>query len=213
MAILLDKSLWFPDPELSHADGLLAIGGDLNPKRLLLAYQKGIFPWFNEDQPPLWWSPDPRMVIFPEDIYISKSMRKVLRLNTFTVTFNQSFLEVILACKRIPRDGQDDTWITNDLVASFLKLHQQGYANSVEVWQNNNLVGGLYGVDLKEKGIFCGESMFSLVSNASKVGLIMLSRKLKQQNYKLIDCQIHTDHLERMGGFEMDRANFLSYLK
>jgi len=153
------------------------------------------------------------MVVKPEDVKVSKSMRKILRDNTFKVTYNQNFLDVILACKRIKRDGQNDTWITNDIVDSYLKLHELGHAVSVEVWYENNLVGGLYGVDLKDKGVFCGESMFAKMSNASKVGFITLSRKLKKNNYHLIDCQMYTDHLASLGAQEIPRDSFLEYLK
>jgi len=178
----------------------------------MLAYHSGIFPWFNEGQMALWWSPDPRMVLKPEEVHVSKSMRKVLRDDTFRVTYNQRFLEVILHCKRMKRKEQDDTWITNAMVAAYLKLHEMGHCISVEVWQNDQLVGGLYGIDLKDKGIFCGESMFSKVSNASKVGFITLSRKLTQQNYRLIDCQMYTDHLATLGAAEIPREDFLTYL-
>lgn len=205
---------WFPDHTNADEEGLLMVGGTLSPEWLLLAYNSGIFPWFNTGQPVLWWSPDPRMVLRPADVHISKSMRKVLRDEVFTVTYNKNFLEVILACKRIKRDGQlsQDTWITNDMVAAYLTMHELGHAVSVEVWYEEKLVGGLYGIDLKEKGIFCGESMFSLMSNASKVGFITLSRKLEKENYKLLDCQLHTDHLESLGANEIPRSEFLKYL-
>lgn len=204
---------WFPEHHQADSDGLLMLGGKLTPDWLLYAYNKGVFPWYNNDQPILWWSPDPRMVVKPEDVKVSKSMRKILRDNTFKVTYNQNFLDVILACKRIKRDGQNDTWITNDIVDSYLKLHELGHAVSVEVWYENNLVGGLYGVDLKDKGVFCGESMFAKMSNASKVGFITLSRKLKKNNYHLIDCQMYTDHLASLGAQEIPRDSFLEYLK
>ncbi|WP_299214578.1 leucyl/phenylalanyl-tRNA--protein transferase [uncultured Dokdonia sp.] len=209
---ILTDSLAFPHPSLAEEDGLLAVGADLQPERLLLAYRSGIFPWFNEGQMALWWSPDPRMVVKPQEVYVSKSMRKVLRDNSFKVTYNQRFLEVILDCKRIKREGQNDTWITNAMVAAYLKLHEMGHAISVEVWQEDLLVGGLYGIDLKEKGVFCGESMFSTVSNASKVGFITLSRKLTKENYHLIDCQMYTDHLASLGATEIPRERFLKYL-
>jgi len=203
---------WFPEQSHADEDGLLMVGDRLSIKWLLTAYHKGIFPWYNEGQPVLWWSPDPRMVVKPEEVYISKSMRKVLRDGRFTVTYNQNFLEVILACKRIKRSGQHDTWITNGMLQAYLNLHQQGHAMSVEVWLEDQLVGGLYGVDLKEKGVFCGESMFATVSNASKVGFITLSRKLHQENYHLIDCQVYTNHLESLGADEISREAFLEYL-
>jgi len=209
---VLSQELHFPPVTQAEEDGLLAIGGDLSTERLMLAYHNGIFPWFNEGQMALWWSPDPRMVLKPKDVYVSKSMRKVLRDSTFTVTYNQNFLEVILHCKRIKREGQNDTWITNSMVEAYLKLHEQGHATSIEVWREKTLVGGLYGIDLKEKGVFCGESMFSLESNASKAGFITLARKLEKQKYHLIDCQMHTDHLASLGAVEIPRADFLDYL-
>ena len=209
---VLSQELYFPPVSQAEEDGLLAIGGDLSPERLMLAYNSGIFPWFNEGQMALWWSPDPRMVLKPQEVKVSKSMRKVLRDNHFRVTYNHNFLEVILHCKRIKREGQRDTWITNAMVAAYLKLHELGYAISIEVWQEDKLVGGLYGIDIKKKGVFCGESMFSLESNASKVGFITLSRKLEKQNYTLIDCQMYTDHLASLGAAEIPREDFLSYL-
>ncbi len=210
---ILTEDITFPHPSQAEEDGLLAVGGDLSPERLLLAYHSGIFPWFNEGQMALWWSPDPRMVLKPEDIYVSKSMYKILNQNLFKVTYNQNFLDVILACKRIKREGQNDTWITNAMVEAYLTLHDMGHCTSVEVWQEDQLVGGLYGIDLKEKGIFCGESMFTHVSNASKVGLIMLSQKLHQQQYHLIDCQVYTNHLASLGAYEIPREEFLKYLE
>ncbi|MEH6408853.1 MAG: leucyl/phenylalanyl-tRNA--protein transferase [Leeuwenhoekiella sp.] len=203
----------FPDPSIASSEGLLAIGGDLSTKRLLDAYSSGIFPWYNGGQPILWWSPDPRMILFPEKVKVSKTMRKVLRDNTFQITYNTCFLDVILKCKRIKREGQNDTWITNDMVAAYVKLHEDGIAQSVEVWQDGVLVGGLYGVNLKDQRVFCGESMFAEVSNASKVALISLSRKLEQENYKFIDCQVYTDHLSSMGALEIPRTEFLDLLR
>nr|WP_233430614.1 leucyl/phenylalanyl-tRNA--protein transferase [Leeuwenhoekiella palythoae] len=189
------------------------MGADLSPARLIDAYSQGIFPWYNDGQPVLWWSPDPRMVLKPQEVHISKSMRKVLRDAKFKVTYNTHFLDVILNCKRIKRDDQDGTWITNEMVEAYLNLHKLGYAESVEVWQDEVLVGGLYGVNLKEKQVFCGESMFAKASNASKVALISLAHKLAQQDYKLIDCQVYTTHLESLGAREITREAFLSYLR
>lgn len=209
---VLSNELYFPPVSQAEEDGLLAIGGDLSTKRLMLAYHSGIFPWFNEGQMALWWSPYSRMVLKPNEVYISKSMRKILRDNTFKVTYNERFLEVILHCKRIKRDGQHDTWITNSMVEAYLKLHEQGHAISVEVWREDQLVGGLYGINLKDKGVFCGESMFTLESNASKVGFITLSQKLEKENYQLIDCQMYTDHLASLGATEIPREEFLTYL-
>ena len=204
---------WFPEPSEADSDGLLMIGGALKPDWLLKAYHSGIFPWYNEGEPVLWWSPDPRMVVPPEVVHVSKSMRRLLRSNPFTVTYNQHFLEVILACKRITRKNQPGTWITQEIIGAYLEMHEMGYAQSVEVWQGQELVGGLYGIDLKEKGIFCGESMFSRVSNASKVGFITLSRKLTKEKYRLIYCQVYTDHLASMGAYEIDREEFMGFLR
>lgn len=177
------------------------------------AYCNGIFPWYEEFQPVLWFSPDPRMVLFPNGLKISKSMRKVLRQNTFRVTFNENFEAVINNCSSVPRDGQSGTWITRDLKEAFLKLHKLNIALSVEVWKDEVLVGGLYGVYLKEKGVFCGESMFSKVSNASKFGLIKLVDRLKTDGLKLIDCQVYTAHLESLGAEEISRNEFIKFLK
>ncbi|MGB3774118.1 MAG: leucyl/phenylalanyl-tRNA--protein transferase [Leeuwenhoekiella sp.] len=192
---------------------MLAIGADLKPARLLEAYNQGIFPWYNAGEPILWWSPDPRMVLKPDAIKISKSMRKSLRDDGWKITYNTCFLEVLLHCKRIEREGQNGTWITNEMVAAYMEFHKLGYAESVEVWQGDELVGGLYGVNLKEKKIFCGESMFTRVSNASKVALIYLSQKLEKEQYRLIDCQVYTPHLESMGALEIPRQEFLAYLQ
>lgn len=209
---LLDNTLSFPHPELTHETGILAIGGDLSPERLILAYQNGIFPWYSDDEPLLWWSPDPRMVLFPDELKVSKSMRKLFRDQKFKVTFNQDFESVIRACAEIPRQDQDGTWITEEMIQSYLKLHQLGYAQSVEVYENEKLVGGLYGIYLKEKAIFCGESMFTKVSNASKYGFISLVKKLKKEGVNLVDCQIYTAHLASLGAKEISREAFLSYL-
>ncbi|WP_194766653.1 leucyl/phenylalanyl-tRNA--protein transferase [Tamlana sp. I1] len=204
----LNEDLWFPEVEAATQDGLLAVGGDLSVPRLLLAYKSGIFPWFSEGEPLLWWSPDPRFVLFPEQLKVSKSMKQVMRNGGFTVTVNTQFNAVMQACSKIKRKGQDDTWITNTMIDAYAELNKLGYAKSVEVWQNNNLVAGLYGVDLGN-GVFCGESMFSTVSNASKVGFISF---IQNTNYKLIDCQVYTSHLESLGAEEMSRKDFLRYL-
>lgn len=208
-----DDSPWFPDHSQADLEGLLMVGGRLTPEWLLLAYNSGIFPWYSEGEPILWWSPDPRMVVKPQDVQVSKSMSKLLRTNPFTVTYNKNFIDVILMCKRVKRKEQPGTWITNDIVKAYLDMHELGYATSVEVWLGQELVGGLYGIDLKEKGVFCGESMFSTQSNASKVGFITLSRKLKKENYNLIDCQMYTDHLASLGASEIPRTQFLKYLQ
>jgi leucyl/phenylalanyl-tRNA--protein transferase len=210
---LLTKKISFPNHSEADKNGLLAIGGDLSTKRLKHAYNNGIFPWYNEDEPLLWWSPNLRMVLFPKDLRISKSMKTILKRNQFQITFNKAFNEVIHHCANIKREGQPDTWITNDMTEAYVKLHKLGIATSVEVWQEDKLVGGLYGLDLKTKKVFCGESMFSKVSNASKAAFITLVEHLKALDYKLIDCQMHTSHLESLGAYEIPRNYFLNYLK
>ena len=190
----------------------MAIGGDLSEELLLEAYHRGIFPWYDSSQPILWWSPHPRMVLFPEKLTVSKSMRQLIRRQTFRVTFNQDFAAVIAACSSVPRKDQDGTWITEEMKKAYIRLHQRGWAHSVEVWQEEQLVGGLYGIYLKDKKIFCGESMFSRVSNASKFGFIKWVEKLKEEGVRLIDCQVHTAHMESLGAEEIPREEFLKYL-
>ena len=207
----LSKELFFPPVSEASPEGILAVGGDLSPERLLLAYKSGIFPWFNEDEPIFWWSPNPRMVLFPDELKVSKSMRNILNRNIFKVTFNQNFREVISNCQKTKREGQNGTWITNDMIDAYCKLHELGIAKSVEVWQNDELVGGLYGIDLGH--VFCGESMFSKVPNASKVAFIALVNQLKAANYKLLDCQVYNEHLESLGCREIDRGDFMTILK
>ena len=207
----LSKELYFPPIETASVEGILAVGGDLSVERLLLAYRNGIFPWFNEDEPILWWIPPERMVVVPKFYKVSKSIRNLLNQKKFQVTFNQNFREVILNCQKIRREGQEGTWITDDIVESYTKLYELGYAKSVEVWQNEELVGGLYGVDLGH--VFCGESMFSKVSNASKIGFVWLVNYLKENNYKLLDCQMHNDHLEKLGALEISREVFIRVLQ
>ncbi|MBJ2176022.1 leucyl/phenylalanyl-tRNA--protein transferase [Aureibaculum sp. A20] len=208
--ILLSDKLWFPPVETASTEGVLAFGGDLSPKRLLLAYNSGIFPWFNKGEPVVWYSPVERMVLFPNELKISKSMKQILKKDRFKVTFNQNFKEVIRCCKTIYREGQGGTWITDEMEQAYNKLHELGHAKSVEVWLDHKLVGGLYGIDLGN--VFCGESMFSTVSNASKVAFIHLVQKLKRENYKLIDCQVYNDHLASLGAREIPRNEFLKYL-
>jgi leucyl/phenylalanyl-tRNA--protein transferase len=207
----LTKDLFFPPVPDANREGILAIGGDLSPERLLLAYNSGIFPWFNEGEPIIWWSPNPRMVLFLDELIVSKSMRNILNRNLFKVTFNQDFRDVISNCQKVKRDGQTGTWITNEMIEAYCNLNEQGIAKSVEVWQNGQLVGGLYGVDLGH--IFCGESMFSLVSNASKVAFIALANQLKKDNYRLLDCQVYNEHLESLGCREIERDDFTAILK
>lgn len=208
----LDQELWFPSPNLAleEPNGLLAFGGDLSAERLLLAYQNGIFPWFNEGEPPLWWSPAPRMVLYPKEIKISRSLRKRINRQEFQITFDRCFAQVIEQCA-ISRQATTGTWITSDMQAAYGELHQQGYAHSVEVWKNEQLVGGLYGLALG--GIFFGESMFSKVSDASKVALVKLTQHLQQQGFSLIDCQVYSDHLASLGAREITREIFLQALE
>jgi leucyl/phenylalanyl-tRNA---protein transferase len=207
----LSRELYFPSPEKSTDEGIVAIGGDLTPERLILAYQNGIFPWFEDDEPILWWSPPQRMVLFFDDLKVSKSMRNIINRGIFKITFNTCFKDVIENCRDIKRDGQRGTWITNDMVEAYCRLHELGFARSVEVWQGDELVGGLYGIDLGH--VFCGESMFSKVSNASKMAFIALAKYLQYNNYRLLDCQVHNEHLESLGAREIDRSDFLKILK
>jgi leucyl/phenylalanyl-tRNA--protein transferase len=202
----------FPPVETADEDGLLAIGGELSVERLIDAYNHGIFPWYDASQPVLWWSPDPRMVLFPQKLKVSKSMKKLILNNAFEVTFNRDFKAVIENCANIWRQGQNGTWITEGIQKAYLELHRLGIAHSVEVWDGNNLVGGLYGIYLEDKKVFCGESMFSTVSNASKYGFIKLVEKLRVDGVKLIDCQIYTPHLESLGAEEISRKEFLGFL-
>lgn len=197
----------FPNPALADEDGLLAIGGDLSAKRLILAYQNGIFPWFSEGDPICWYSPHERCVIYPTKIKISKSMKQVLKSNTFSITVNKAFEKVIAHCAKAPRKDQPGTWITEEMQAAYINLHQLGWAHSVEVWKEDNLVGGLYGVAVGK--VFCGESMFSLVNNASKVALIHLCQ---QTNVEMIDCQLPNDHLLSMGAEMIDRGRYMKSL-
>jgi leucyl/phenylalanyl-tRNA--protein transferase len=205
------EELFFPPVSEADEDGVLAIGGDLDPKRLKLAYKSGIFPWFNEGDPILWWSPDPRMVLFLDELIVSKSMRNILNRNQFKITFNQDFAAVISNCQNIKREDQNGTWISNEMIDAYCKLNEQGIAKSVEVWQEDVLVGGLYGIDLGH--VFCGESMFSKVSNASKAAFIALVNHLKNEDYKLLDCQVYNPHLESLGCREIDREEFMSILE
>lgn len=207
---LLTDQLFFPPINSANPDGVLAVGGDLLPERLILAYKSGIFPWFNPGEPIIWWSPNPRMVLFLDELVVSKSMRKTINKNVFEITFNQDFRGVISHCQKIKRYGQRGTWITNDMIEAYCKLNEMGVAKSVEVWKNKELVGGLYGIDLGN--IFCGESMFSKVSNASKIAFIALVNQLKMDNYLLLDCQVYNEHLESLGCREIERDAFLKIL-
>jgi leucyl/phenylalanyl-tRNA--protein transferase len=206
----LTKKNEFPSVENASQDGLLALGGDLSIERLLLAYNNGIFPWFNDDALIMWWSPNERLVLFPHKIKISKSMRKVLASNQFKLTKNTCFEKVMQLCAGVKRKEQEGTWITPKMKDAYLALHREGHANSYEVWQNDELVGGLYGIDLGH--VFCGESMFSSVSNASKFALVKLAQELEQKKYVMIDCQVPTDHLKSMGAEEISRDRFIKLL-
>jgi leucyl/phenylalanyl-tRNA--protein transferase len=208
---MLKTDLWFPDVEESTEEGIVAMGGDLSAERLILAYSKGIFPWYSSDKTPiLWWSPDPRFVLFPENLIVSKSMRPYFNQNKFKVTWDQNFEDVIKNCQKIDREDQPGTWITSKMLAAYIQLHKKGYAHSVEVWLENELVGGLYGISLGK--VFFGESMFAKVSNASKFGFISLVNQLKQKGFLLIDCQQETKHLESLGANAIKRKDFIDIL-
>ncbi len=205
----LDERLVFPPVEHSEG-GLLAVGGDLSPERLVLAYSLGIFPWYDEGQPILWHSPDPRMVLLPDDLRVSKTLRRTLRHGRFRVTADTVFDRVVRSCAGAPRSGQKGTWITDEMRRSYLALHRMGLAHSVEAWTDADLVGGLYGVSLG--GVFFGESMFSLLADASKVALVILVEQLREWDFSLIDCQVRTEHLARLGAVEWPRDQFIEAL-
>ena len=205
---VLTDELWFPPVDQAAIDGLLAIGADLRSDRLLLAYRSGIFPWFNHDEPPLWWSPDPRFVLFPQELYVSKSMQQLLKRRAFKITMNKAFTEVIRHCGRQKRKGQEGTWITAEIEEAYIQLHQLGYAVSLEVWKDNELVGGLYGIRMGK--LFFGESMFAKVSNASKYAFIAFVQQLQKEGVVLIDCQVYTEHLESLGARMIDRIKFIN---
>jgi leucyl/phenylalanyl-tRNA--protein transferase len=206
----LGAELVFPQPEEAEPDGLLAIGGDLTPERLLLAYAEGIFPWYEEGLPILWHSPDPRMVLRPAQLRVPRSLRKRLRHPPYRLSLDTAFERVVEACAGVARPGQSGTWITSDMLAAYTALFDQGFAHSVEAWQDDRLVGGLYGVSLGS--CFFGESMFALASDASKLGFVKLVEQLARWEFEMIDCQVHTEHLERFGAQEWPRARFLEVL-
>ena len=201
----------FPDVSLAmtEPDGLLAVGGDLSEQRLLAAYRRGIFPWYNEDQPILWWSPNPRAVLFPERLKVSTSLRKKLRKKIFTVRFDTAFEQVILECAA-PRRGQNGTWISDEMCQAYHRLHKLGYVHSIECWQGDRLVGGLYGIALGR--IFFGESMFTRVADASKVAFVYLVRHLQTKGFVAIDCQVSSAHLSSLGACDIERSDFVTYL-
>jgi len=206
----LMEEIIFPPSHLAASSGILAVGGDLSPERILEAYRQGIFPWYADQEPIIWWSPDPRFVLFPSEIRVSRSMRQILRQGRFTITFDQDFQAVITACQK-PRPGQAGTWITREMKEAYIALHEQGYAHSVEAWQEGVLVGGLYGVSLGR--CFFGESMFSRVSNASKAAFITLAAELSLRSFGLIDCQVRSSHLASLGARDIPRKEFTSLLQ
>jgi leucyl/phenylalanyl-tRNA---protein transferase len=208
---ILSNKLYFPSVHDTDEDGILAIGGDLSPQRLLLAYRNGIFPWYSDDEPITWWCPNPRFVLFPNELVVSKSMKAILKSNGFTFTINKNFTQVIENCKTIFREGQHGTWITDEVQKAYTTLQELGYAISAEAWQNNTLVGGLYGIKLGN--VFFGESMFSNVSNASKFAFINFVQYLQTQQVQLIDCQVYTPHLESLGAKMINRNTFIDLLK
>ncbi len=200
----------FPPVSLAEENGIIAVGGDLSPGRLIEAYKSGIFPWFSEGDPIIWWSPDPRFVVFPGEVNISKSMKQELRRGTFTITADKAFEQVIQECRR-PRKHESETWITGEIVKGYTELHKEGFAHSVEAWKDGELAGGLYGVSLGK--CFFGESMFSKVKNGSKAAFITLAERLKDLDFDLIDCQVYTAHLESLGAVEIPRDEFSAILK
>ena len=210
MVRLDENEISFPDPRLYDGyEGIVAVGGDLSVERVWFAYQLGIFPWYNPGEEILWWCPDPRFVLFPDALKVSKSMRKILNRTVFTFSENQNFREVIKNCQEINRRGQDGTWLSEELMQTFIKLHEYGLAKSLEVWQDGELVGGFYGLQIGR--VFCGESMFAKVSNASKAGFIHFVETHKD-NLQIIDCQSHTDHLESLGATMIPKKEFLKIL-
>lgn len=205
----LAEEIVFPPAHLASHSGILAIGGDLSPERLLEAYRQGIFPWYTGQEPIIWWSPDPRFVLFPAEIKVSRSMKQILRQERFTITFDQDFRSVISACQK-PRPGQDGTWITEEMKEAYVTLHEMGYAHSVEAWQGSVMAGGLYGISLGR--CFFGESMFTHVSNASKAAFITLAKKLLDRRFGLIDCQVRSAHLASLGARDISRRQFTDLL-
>ena len=199
----------FPDPKTAPEDGLLAWGGDLEPKRLIEAYKRGIFPWYNQGDPILWWSPDPRSILFLDEIKISKSLKKSLK--KFDIRYDTNFEQVIKMCKESRVKKKEETWISDEMISSYVRLHKMGFAHSVESYFQKRLVGGLYGISIG--GVFCGESMFSLMRDASKSALVMLTKRLKEFGYDFIDCQVPSQHLKNMGAVELEREKFLILLK
>jgi len=201
----------FPSPNFASQAGLVAVGGDLSAERLLLAYHMGIFPWYNEQEPILWWSPDPRLVLYPGEIRISRTLKKILKKQVFSITIDMAFEEVINLCAKVRVENNEKTWISSDMIKSYCRLHKMGFAHSVEAWYNGELVGGFYGVSLGR--CFCGESMFTLISNASKAALAVFVKYLEKMSFDFIDCQVATDHLKRFGAREIPRYVYLKQLE
>jgi leucyl/phenylalanyl-tRNA---protein transferase len=207
----IPEPLLFPPPDHAEPGGLLGVGGDLRSERLLLAYSSGIFPWYSEGQPILWFSPDPRFVLFAEDLHVPRSLKKTIRRGAYRITLDQAFGEVLAGCKAAWRPGQSGTWITDDMEAAYRQLHALGHAHSVEAWQGDELVGGLYGVSVGR--LFSGESMFATAPDASKVAFVWLASQLREWRFPLIDCQVHTEHLERFGALEISREHYIAGLE
>lgn len=208
---LLSDKISFPPPYLASKEGLLAVGGDLSQERLLLAYRTGIFPWFSDDEPILWWSPDPRLVLYPEEIRVSKTLKKIIKKKMFHVTMDSAFVQVINQCAKIRLQNNQGTWVVKEMIDAYCKLHESGFAHSVEAWYQGELAGGLYGVSLGK--CFFGESMFTRVSNASNVALVKLVEHLNALSFDMIDCQLTTEHLLRFGAKEIPRISFLNQLE
>lgn len=207
----LDDRVVFPDPELAHASGVIAVGGDLDPHRLLGGYAAGIFPWYSDGQPILWHSPDPRFVLEPSELHVGRTLRNRMNRRPYRLTLDTAFEVVIDACSRVPRPGQDGTWITQEMIDGYVGLHELGYAHSVEAWDGSTLVGGLYGVSIG--GIFFGESMFAKAPDASKIAFVALVRQLVRWDFVLVDSQVYTEHIERFGAYEISRADYLDRLR
>ncbi len=206
----IPRELWFPDPAIADPSGLLGVGGDLSPERLLLAYRSGIFPWYSHDQPILWWSPDPRMVLESAHLQVPRSLAKRIRQQPYTITLDRAFSQVLAGCASAPRPGQDGTWLTPEMQAAYLKLHQLGFAHSCEAWRDGELVGGLYGVAVGH--LYCGESMFARANDASKIAFVWLTQQLRDWGFPVIDCQVHTKHLDRFGATEIPRRDYLTHV-
>lgn len=206
----LNEEIKFPAVELAEENGILAIGGDLSPERLIEAYSNGIFPWYSQDDPIIWWTPDPRFVLFPGEVKLSRTTKQVVRRKIFEITYDKSFITVITECQK-PRKSEQSTWITGEMLDAYIKLHNSGLAHSVEAWKDGKIAGGLYGISLGR--CFFGESMFTLESNASKAAFVTLVSKLQELNFLIIDCQVYTDHLKQFGARQIPRSDFIKHIK